>query len=416
MPRLSFKGGVPLKGTVAASGAKNAALPLLAATIMMSGKSSFSNVPQLEDIRIMIQMLNSLDIHTEYTEDNQLTIRNHRKVKHIAPYEFVTAMRASFFVAGPILAKTGYAKIPLPGGCLIGKRPVDIHLDGFKQLGAKIVLEHGFVGLTASQLKGTEIRLPFPSVGATENIMMAACLASGTTTIFNAAQEPEVDDLVQLLTQAGARISGKGTSTLCINGVTQLNGVQNYTVISDRIEIGTLLIASAITKGDITVTGVNPAHQTALLEVLSACGCQLTVTPTTIRCQGPEEIRPIHIKTQPFPGFPTDMQAQLMALLTLANGDSTISEAIFENRFMHVPELNRMGANIQINGGVAHIRGVSQLSGAEVKITDLRAGAALILAGLAAAKTTTVHGLRHLYRGYYELPEKLAALGADIVR
>ncbi len=414
MPRLSFKGGVPLKGEVRASGAKNAALPLLAATIMMSGKSSFTNIPQLEDIRIMIQMLNSLDIHSEYTENNQLTIRNTNKVRHIAPYEFVTAMRASFFVAGPILAKTGFAKIPLPGGCLIGKRPVDIHIDGFKALGASVKLEHGFVRLSASQLIGTTISLPFPSVGATENIMMAACLAKGTTTLKNAAQEPEIDDLIRLLTLAGAKINGAGTSTLIIEGVSHLTAVTDYTVIADRIEVGTLLIASAITAGDITVTNVCPNHIQSLLNVLEDCGCKLTTTPNSVRCCGPKTIAPVHIKTEPFPGFPTDMQAQLMALLTIANGTSTIEEAIFENRFMHVPELNRMGANINILDGIASINGVAELSGAEVKITDLRAGAALILAGLAAKNTTTVHGLKHLYRGYDQLPQKLASLGACI--
>ena len=414
MPRLSFKGGVSLKGTVNASGAKNSALPLLAATIMMSGKSSFTNIPHLEDIRIMIQMLNSLGIHSEYTENNQLTIQNTKKVKHIAPYEFVTAMRASFFVAGPILAKTGYAKIPLPGGCLIGKRPVDIHLEGFKALGTTIKLEHGFVGLTAPKLTGTTINLPFPSVGATENIMMAACLANGTTIINNAAQEPEIDDLIQLLTTAGAKITGIGTSSLTIKGVSELKAVSNYSIITDRIEVGTLLIASAITAGDITVNNVCTDHIESLLNILKSCGRQLTITHNSIRCCGPKIIQPIHIKTEPFPGFPTDMQAQLMALLTLADGTSTIEESIFENRFMHVPELNRMGASIKITGGTAHIKGVSELSGAEVKITDLRAGAALILAGLAANNTTTVYGLKHLYRGYDQLPQKLASLGASI--
>jgi UDP-N-acetylglucosamine 1-carboxyvinyltransferase len=414
MPRLTFKGGIPLIGTVAASGAKNSALPLLSATLMMSGETVLTNVPHLEDIRMMIRMLTSLGVHTEYQSSHRIRISNVKKVKHIAPYELVTAMRASFFVAGPILAKTGYAKIPLPGGCLIGKRPVDIHLYGFKALGAKVNLEHGFVGLTATQLKGAPICFPFPSVGATENVMMAACLAEGDTLIENAAREPEIEDLAGLLNQAGAKIEGAGSSKIQIQGVTGLHGVDVYPVISDRVEVGTLLIAAAITGGDITVTHVEPLHVKPLLDVLEQCGCQITISESTIRCCGPKRIAPVHIKTQPFPGFPTDMQAQLMALLTIADGVSTIEESVFENRFMHVPELNRMGAIINIEGSIARITGVSQLSGTEVKITDLRAGAALILAGLVASGQTTVHGLKHLYRGYDQLPQKLASLGAKI--
>ena len=414
MPRLTIEGGPSLNGSVSASGAKNAALPLLAATLMMDGKTILTNVPHLEDIRMMIRMLTNLGVHVEYQNNNMIHIWNKRKIKHIAPYELVTAMRASFFVAGPILAKTGYAKVPLPGGCLIGKRPVDIHLDGFKALGATVRLEHGFVGLTASKLKGTLIRFPFPSVGATENIMMAACLAEGDTTIENAAREPEIEDLMNLLNQSGAKIKGGGTFSIHIQGVTSLQGVDNYPVISDRVEVGTLLIAAAITGGDITVKNVSFDPLRPLLNVLIECGSNITSSGSSIRCAAPKQIVPVHIKTQPFPGFPTDMQAQLMALLTLSNGVSTIEESVFENRFMHVPELNRMGASIEINGTVAHITGVSSLSGTEVKITDLRAGAALILAGLVAQGKTTVHGLKHLYRGYDNLPLKLASLGAKI--
>jgi len=342
-------------------------------------------------------------------------IWNKRKVRHIAPYELVTAMRASFFVAGPILAKTGYAKVPLPGGCSIGKRPVDIHLDGFKAMGAAITMEHGFVGLTAPKLKGVRFKLPFPSVGATENLMMAACLASGETCIENAAREPEIEDLMNLLNQSGAIIEGGGTETVRIQGVSQLSGVAHYPVIADRVEAGTLLIAGAITGGDVTVTHVSVSHLKPLLDVLTQCGCHITVTDSSVRCQIDGPIRPVLVKTLPFPGFPTDMQAQLMALLTISNGVSCIEEAIFENRFMHASELKRMGANIKINETKAIVTGVSSLSGAEVKITDLRAGAALILAGLVAEGRTTVYGLKHLRRGYDDLPGKLISLGARFV-
>ena len=411
---LSIVGGAPLYGTIAASGSKNAALPLLAATILMDGETILSNVPRLKDVVTMIRMLNTLGVRAEYLNGNQVKILNTKKVRHIAPYELVTAMRASFFVAGPLLAKTGYAKVPMPGGCSIGSRPIDLHLKGFKALGAEVSVEHGFVDLKAKKLVGTRFYLDFPSVGATENIMMAACFAEGETIIENAAKEPEITDLAQILNKAGARITGMDTSTLVVQGVGSLRGVQ-HAVISDRVEAGTLLIAGAITKGDITVTNVVPNHLEPLLRKLKECGLELEVHPTAIRIKYNGTLNATDVETLPFPGFPTDMQAQMMSLLTLAKGSSLVKESIFENRFMHAHELIRMGANIKIDNRQAIVTGVENLSGAEVKITDLRAGAALILAGLAAEGQTTVYGLKHLERGYDHLPEKLNSLGATIL-
>ncbi len=413
MPRLKVIGGTPLHGEVAASGAKNAVLPLLAATLMMDGHSTLTNVPNLMDVNTMVKMLNALGIRAEYHRGH-VKISNFKKVRHIAPYELVTAMRASFFVAGPLVAKTGYAKVPLPGGCSIGSRPIDIHLKGFERLGITHKIEHGFVELRAKKIIGDKVCLDFPSVGATENIMMAASLGEGTTVIENAAREPEVWDVGQFLIGAGARITGLGTSTIVIEGVPTLTGHEHAT-ISDRVEAGTLLIAAAVTKGDITVTHVVPEHLEPLLQKLKSAGMEMTIGETSVRARYIGKLQAVDIETQPFPGFPTDMQAQMMALQILAEGTSVVKETIFENRFMHAHELLRMGANIRINNGVAYVTGVEKLSGAEVKITDLRAGAALILAGLAAEGETVVHGLQHLRRGYDDFPGKLRTLGAHII-
>jgi UDP-N-acetylglucosamine 1-carboxyvinyltransferase len=413
MPRLKVIGGTPLHGEVAASGAKNAVLPLLAATLMMDGHSTLTNVPNLMDVNTMVKMLNALGVRAEYHRGH-VKISNFKKVRHIAPYELVTAMRASFFVAGPLVAKTGYAKVPLPGGCSIGSRPIDIHLKGFERLGITNKIEHGFVELRAKKIIGAKVCLDFPSVGATENIMMAASLGEGTTRIENAAREPEVWDVGQFLIGAGARITGLGTSTIVIEGVPTLTGHEHAT-ISDRVEAGTLLIAAAVTKGDITVTHVVPEHLEPLLQKLKSAGMEMTIGETSVRARYIGKLQAVDIETQPFPGFPTDMQAQMMALQILAEGTSVVKETIFENRFMHAHELLRMGANIRIHNGVAYVTGVEKLSGAEVKITDLRAGAALILAGLAAEGETVVHGLQHLRRGYDDFPGKLRTLGAHII-
>lgn len=415
MSRLTIEGGKPLVGTVRAVGAKNAVLPILAGAIMLDGETSIRNVPYLMDVNSMLRMLNALGIRAEYYHHDGVRIWNNRKIRHIAPYDLVTAMRASFFVAGPIVAKTGYAKVPLPGGCSIGTRPVDIHLQGFEKLGATVGIEHGFVGIKAKQLVGAVIPLPFPSVGATENLMMAASLAKGSTVIENAACEPEIEDLANFLMAAGAQIQGAGTSRIEIQGVSALKGIASYNVIPDRVEVATLLIAGAITGGEVTVENANPDHITFLLDSLRQCGFTVTSQGTSIHLKSHGRIQPFSFKTEPYPGFPTDMQAQMMALLSLADGESVIEEAIFENRFMHAPELVRMGAKIEISGRRAVIRGVQALSGADVKITDLRAGAALILAGLVAQGHTTVYGLKHLVRGYDNLPAKLKSLGARIL-
>jgi UDP-N-acetylglucosamine 1-carboxyvinyltransferase len=404
---------VPLHGTVVASGAKNAALPILAACILVKGQYTIKNVPPLKDVMTMLKMLNSLGVRAELIQGNEVMIINDRKIRHIAPYELVTAMRASFFVAGPILARTGFAKVPLPGGCAIGTRPIDIHLKGFKSMGVDISVEHGFVQMLTQQLTGARIYLDFPSVGATENVMMAATLAVGTTIIENAAQEPEIIDLANFLNSAGASVKGAGTSTITIEGQSELRG-QDYAIIPDRVEVGTLMIAAAITKGDVFIEGAYADHIEPLIRKLKEAGASIDVHSNGIRVYGGNELNSVDIETMPFPGFPTDMQAQFMSLLCVASGTGIVTETIFENRFMHVNELIRMGANIRVDQRQAIIQGVGQLYGAEVKITDLRAGAALILAGLAASGKTSVYGLDHLIRGYHDLPNKLQSLGANI--
>lgn len=414
MSKLTIHGGVPLVGDIYTSGAKNAALPLLAATILMEGETTLTNVPNLMDVITMVKMLRALGLSAEYRYPDTVKVTNTKKVRHIAPYELVTAMRASFFVAGPLLAKTGLAKVPLPGGCSIGTRPIDIHLKGFKQLGASYTIEHGFVELRAKALKGAHVFLDFPSVGATENMMMAACLAEGVTVIENAAQEPEIVDLAEMLNKAGAEITGQGTSAIRVKGVTRLVGVE-HDVIPDRVEAGTLIIAAAITGGDLTVKRMNWDHIDPLVVKLLEAGVKLDrPSDTEVRVTVPNGLQATDIETLPHPGFPTDMQAQMMALLCIANGTSVIKETIFENRFMHAPELMRMGASIKLNGQFAFVSGVKGLSSAEVKITDLRAGAALVLAGLAAEGVTTVYGLKHLRRGYDNLSQKLRNVGARV--
>ncbi len=415
MEKVSAKitGGNKLEGVIEVSGAKNAVLPILASTIMFDGETTLLNIPPIGDINSMVRMLSSLNIRTEYRSDESIHVLNEKKIRHIAPYELVTAMRASFFVAGPLLAKTGFAKVPLPGGCSIGLRPVDIHIQGFKKLGVDIKFEHGFVEFSALNLKGDQVDLPFPSVGATENIMMAACLADGETMITNAAREPEIVDLANFLIQGGAIIEGVGSSTIHIQGVQTLSGVNDYFVIPDRIEIGTLLIAAGITGGSVEIKNVNADYLSSITDMLCEAGLHVSYDNNNVKCSANGDIRPVDIITEPHPGFPTDMQAQMMTLLTVATGKSVIKETIFENRFMHVHELVRMGATIHIDGQFATVTG-GRLSAADVKITDLRAGAALVLAGLIAEGQTTVHGLHHLNRGYYNLMGKLRSLGAVI--
>jgi len=415
MQKYLVKGKKSLEGQCMVSGSKNAALPILAASILISGHTVIKNVPNLLDVTTIIRVLRALGIRAEYSQQhpNTVDVWNYQ-VRHVAPYELVTKMRASFFVIGPILAVKGLAKVPLPGGCAIGSRPVDLHLKGMEALGAKVELEHGFVIVRASKLRGTRIYLDFPSVGATESIMMAAALAEGETIIENAAREPEIVDLANFLNKAGAKIEGAGTEEMHIQGVSFLSPVE-YAVIPDRIEAGTMMTAAAITKGKVKISGIIPEHVEAVTRKLQECGVKVEIENDTAWVSAPDGLQAIDIKTLPYPGFPTDMQPQFTALLTLASGTSVVTETLFENRFMYVHELRRMGADIKLEGQSAVIRGVPKLSGAPVRVPDLRAGAALLLAGLAAEGETLLEDRdHHLDRGYERIVEKLNALGAEV--
>ncbi len=415
MFKLLVRGAKPLRGEINISGAKNAALPILAATIMLPGRSVIRNVPNLLDVTTIVRVLRALGIRAEYSQSshNTVNIWNYQ-VRHVAPYELVTKMRASFFVIGPILAVKGLAKIPLPGGCAIGSRPVDIHIKGLEALGAQVELEHGFVIAKAAKLRGAKVYFDFPSVGATETVMMAAALAEGETTIGNAAREPEIVDLANFLIKAGARIEGAGTELIKIEGVAKLNPV-DYSIIPDRIEAGTLMLAAAITKGSLKLNRVVPDHLESTIRKLLETGVRVEHDAGSVTVANDDGFKAVDVKTLPYPGFPTDMQPQFTALLSLANGTSVVSESVFENRFMHLPELRRMGADIKLEGQSAIINGVGKLSGAPVRVTDLRAGAALLLAGLAAEGETLIEDRdHHLNRGYEKIIEKLGAVGADI--
>jgi len=412
--RLEIDGGVPLRGSVAVSGAKNAALPALAAALLTEEPVRLTNVPGLVDVRTMGRLLETLGA-TVRREGGELTARVARITSDVAPYDLVSTMRASVLVLGPLVARHGTARVALPGGCAIGVRPIDQHLKGLARLGAEIAIENGYVVARASRLKGARIATDLVTVTGTENLMMAAALAEGTTVIENAAREPEIVDLAALLTSMGARIRGAGTTRVEIDGVPDLGGA-THRIIPDRIEAGTLIVAGAITGGDVTVAHLVPDHLSALIAKLEECGVSLEVGATSVRVRGPERPLAADVITSPFPGFPTDMQAQLMTLLGLADGQSRVTETIFENRFMHVAELARMGARIETDGAIAVIRGVARYQGAPVMASDLRASAALVLAGLAAQGRTTVSRVYHLDRGYERLEVKLAALGARIER
>jgi UDP-N-acetylglucosamine 1-carboxyvinyltransferase len=413
--RLVIEGGVPLRGTVAVSAAKNAALPALCAGLLTSEPIALANVPALADVVTMRSLLEGLGAQVSEDASGTTRVATPRLVSHEAPYELVSTMRASVLVLGPLLARGGLARVALPGGCAIGPRPIDQHLRGFARLGADISMVGGYVEARASRLKGARITTDMVTVTGTENLMMAAVLAEGTTVIENAAREPEVADLAQLLIGMGARIDGAGTERIVIDGVAELGGA-GHRIIPDRVEAGTLLVAGAIGGGDITVTGVVPRHLTATLAKLEECGTSVTVAGDAVRVQGAERPRPADVHTSPFPGFPTDMQAQFMALLGLADGQSRVTETIFENRFMHAAELSRMGASIVTEGHTALVRGVEAYQGAPVMATDLRASASLVLAGLVARGTTEVSRVYHLDRGYERLEDKLAGLGARIRR
>ncbi len=387
----------------------------MAATLLSAEPCLLHSVPStLEDVLMMKQILEAVGAKIQHEQDT-MSIDFSTVSNWEAPYELVSKMRASFVVLGPMLARIGQAKIPMPGGCAIGTRPVDLHLKGMQALGAEISLSNGYVHAKAARLRGNHIYLDFPSVGATQNIMMAATLAEGSTVIENAAAEPEISDLATFLNSCGAHIHGAGTNVIRVEGVQQLHGCQ-HEVIPDRIEAGTFLIAAAITGGDVFVEGAVSNHMKPVLAKLREVGCQIQDQRDGIRIQGPEKLLSTHVTTLPHPGFPTDMQAQMMAMLTLAAGNSMITETVFENRFQHTEELIRMGANIRIDGRTAFLQGVRQLTGAQVQATDLRAGAALVLAGMAAEGETRVHQIYHIDRGYVKLEEKLRGIGAAIQR
>lgn len=405
----------PLKGNIKVSGAKNAVLPIMAAAIMATGPCYLEEIPKLSDIEVMSDVLRSLGSEV-LIKDNELEIITEKIENSEAPYELVQKMRASFFVMGPLLARTGRASIPMPGGCAIGARPVDLHLKGFAALGATIKNDHGSVeAVCDGKLQGATIYLDFPSVGATENIMMAATLAEGQTIIQNAAEEPEISDLANFLNKMGANIKGAGTDTIRITGVESLGGAR-HTIIPDRIEAGTYMAAAAITKGELRIENVIPGHLKPMIAKLREAGVTVDEGDDFLVVKGTDDVKSVDVTTLPYPGFPTDMQAQFMTFMALSKGHSVITETVFENRFMHVIELSRMGADIRTEGHSAVIHGVETLQGAQVQATDLRAGAALILAGLVADGVTEVGNIYHIDRGYTDLEQKLRAVGAKIKR
>jgi UDP-N-acetylglucosamine 1-carboxyvinyltransferase len=414
MEKLLIKGGRKLSGKVEISGSKNAALPAIAASLLVAGRSRLSRVPDLADVRTMGRLLERLGAGFHH-KDGVLEVDTSGVRNFEAPYDLVKTMRASVLALGPLVARWGQARVSLPGGCAIGARPIDIHIMGLEKLGAKIALKDGYVVARAKRLKGERICFDIPTVTGTENLMMASSLARGTTVLENAAREPEVVCLAELLNSMGAKVSGAGGSVVEIEGVDELKS-PDYSIIPDRIESGTFMAAAAITGGDVVLKGVNVEHLDAVMLKLKESGVVLKAQAGGIRVIGPERPRANDFKTMPYPGFPTDMQAQCMALMSIASGTSIIHETIFENRFMHVAELKRMGADISVQAGVATVRGVKALKGAEVMATDLRASASLVLAGLAAKGTTIVDRLYHLDRGYERMDEKLKALGASVER
>jgi UDP-N-acetylglucosamine 1-carboxyvinyltransferase len=416
MDKIVVEGGPRLAGKIPISGAKNAALPLLAAALLPSGASTFRNVPQLADVRTMAKLLRMLGWTVEGTHSLSIAPPSGKKKPKLeAPYDLVRTMRASVLVLGPLVARFGKARVSMPGGCNIGARPIDQHLKGLEAMGAKVTLDHGYVDVEAKRLKGATIVLDMPTVTGCENIMMAAVLAKGRTVVENAAREPEVEELALVLNKMGAKIQGAGTPIITIEGVDELLPIE-HAIIPDRIEAGTFAVAAAITRGDVLLEGARAEHMDAIIAKLRSAGASISVEAGGVRVKGTGEIQPIDIVTQPHPGFPTDMQAQFMVMACQARGQSVIKEMIFENRFQHVPELNRMGAEIQTSGRVAVIKGGSKLTGASVMATDLRASASLVIAGLVATGKTEVLRVYHLDRGYEAIEKKLVAVGAKIKR
>ncbi|MDX9745175.1 MAG: UDP-N-acetylglucosamine 1-carboxyvinyltransferase [Syntrophales bacterium] len=410
---MIIEGGERLQGVVEVSGAKNAALPILVSSLLAEGPCTFHNVPELMDIRTANRLLRGFGAEVEGTGTVRIDARH---INHVeAPYELVKTMRASVLVLGPLVARMGRARVSLPGGCAIGARPVNLHIRALEEMGATVTLQDGYIEATAPRLRGATIYFDIQTVTGTENIMMAACLADGTTVLKNAAKEPEIVNLADVLTAMGARITGAGTETITIGGVTRLTGAEG-TVMPDRIECGTYMIGAAITGGDVTIRGCDPRYVDALIVKLVDAGILVEPVSNGVRVRGGDGIRSIDIKTAPYPGFPTDLQAQMMVLLSIGNGLSVVTETVFENRFMHVAELVRMGANIVIQGGAAIVQGVPVLKGAPVMATDLRASACLVLAGLVAEGRTDLSRIYHLDRGYQRMEEKFSALGARIRR
>jgi UDP-N-acetylglucosamine 1-carboxyvinyltransferase len=416
LEKIIVRGGQRLYGTVKVEGAKNAVLPVLAATLLASdGKSVIRDVPTLSDVYTINEVIRNLNAEVAF-DNNIVVVDASRVLKEEAPFEYVRKMRASVLVMGSLLARNGRARVALPGGCAIGSRPIDQHLKGFEAMGAKVKVGNGFIEAEVDgRLKGAKIYLDFPSVGATENIMMAATLAQGTTIIENVAKEPEIVDLANFLNKMGASVKGAGTGTLRIEGVDVLFGA-DHAIIPDRIEAGTFMVAAAITGGDVLVRGAVPEHLSSLIAKMEEMGVEIHEEEDGVRVIGPDRLKAVDIKTMPHPGFPTDMQSQMMALLLRAEGTSMITETVFENRFMHVEEFRRMNADIKIEGRSVILNGPSNLQGAEVSATDLRAAAALILTGLVSEGMTRVTELKHLDRGYVDFHGKLAGLGADIER
>ena len=415
MEKLLIRGGNKLSGKINCSGAKNAALPMIAATILSDEDITLKNLPYLQDITTMFELLGSMGANITLDESMNFIISSTGIHDTEARYELVKTMRASILVLGPLVAKFGKAKIALPGGCAIGSRPVNFHLDALEQLGASINLENGYIEATAGRLKGANIKFEGVTVTGTENIMMAASLAEGQTRLTNVAMEPEIEDLADLLNAMGADITGAGTNEIIINGVERLNGT-SYDIPADRIEAGTYLVAAAVTQGDVEITGISADRLTSVINRLRDTGAKIKTSEDSISLEMDNRPTPVDITTAPFPGFPTDMQAQFSVLNAIAEGRSIINETVFENRFMHVQELNRMGCDILVSGNTANITGVNELSGAPVMATDLRASASLILAGLCAEGETVVDRIYHIDRGYERIEEKLNYLGANITR
>ncbi|TPH17770.1 UDP-N-acetylglucosamine 1-carboxyvinyltransferase [Litorilituus lipolyticus] len=416
MDAFKVIGGNPLRGDVVISGAKNAALPILMSALLSKTPIVFSNVPRLNDILTTVKLLTQLGAKTEWLSEDKLSIDASTIDLCRAPYDLVKTMRASILVLGPLLARMGHAEVSLPGGCAIGARPVDLHIQGLKLMGADIEVENGYiVAKKEGRLTGANIFMDTVSVTGTENLMMAAALAEGTTVIENAAREPEIVDLAECLISMGAKVSGAGTDTLVIEGVSELQGSQ-YRVMPDRIETGTFLVAAAVTQGHIKCLNTDPTSMEAVLSKLQEAGAEITTGADWIELNMPSPAKAVNVRTAPHPAFPTDMQAQFMTLNVLAQGTATVIETIFENRFMHVPELQRMGADISLEGNTAIVKGVEELHGAQVMATDLRASASLVIAGLVAKSPTQVDRIYHIDRGYLRIEDKLQGLGADITR